>query len=183
MYDISKIWSNLFWFGPAIAMSNFDEVQKISKFKIFWGKIFELYQKWISPKKFLNFEIFWTSSKFDVAKKFQNSLFFRGKFLIYTNNVWNSQNLEYTFLILASNCPVKFWRSQKNLFFLSPQFRYFLNVWNIKNLEYTFLIWAGNCRVKFWRSPKNFKKINLLGSAILCHSIITTLMKIVSRIT
>ena len=22
MYDISKIWSNLFWFGPAIAMSN-----------------------------------------------------------------------------------------------------------------------------------------------------------------
>ena len=40
MYDISKIWSNLFWFGPAIASSNFDEVQKISKSKIFWGQFF-----------------------------------------------------------------------------------------------------------------------------------------------
>ena len=40
MYDISKIWSNLFWFGPAIASSNFDEVQKISKSKIFWGEFF-----------------------------------------------------------------------------------------------------------------------------------------------
>ena len=78
------------------------------------------------------------------------------------------QNLEYTFLILASNCPVKFWRSQKNLFFLSPQFRYFLNVWNIKNLEYNFLIWAGNCRVKFWRSPKNFKKINFCLLSKFC---------------
>ena len=34
MYEISKIWSILFWFGLAIASSNFDEVQKISKFKI-----------------------------------------------------------------------------------------------------------------------------------------------------
>ena len=40
MYDISKIWSNLFWFGPAIVSSNFDEVQKISKSKIFWGEFF-----------------------------------------------------------------------------------------------------------------------------------------------
>ena len=38
MYDISKIWSNLFWFEPAIASSNFDEVQKISKSKIFGGE-------------------------------------------------------------------------------------------------------------------------------------------------
>ena len=52
-----------------------------------------------------------------LAKKFQNSVFFSGKFLIHTKNVRNSQNLEYTFLILASNCPVKFWWSQKNLFF------------------------------------------------------------------
>ena len=45
MYDISKIWSNLFWFGPAIASSNFDEVQKISKSKIFWGEFF--FDKWL----------------------------------------------------------------------------------------------------------------------------------------
>ena len=52
MYDISKIWSNLFWFGPAIASSNFDEVQKISKFKNFYGKFVIIYQRRIPPKKF-----------------------------------------------------------------------------------------------------------------------------------
>ena len=52
MYNISKIWGNLFWFGPAIAASNFDEVQKISKFKKFWGKILLWYKLRIPPKKF-----------------------------------------------------------------------------------------------------------------------------------
>ena len=52
MYNISKIWGNLFWFGLAIAASNFDEVQKISKFKIFLGKILLWYKLRIPPKKF-----------------------------------------------------------------------------------------------------------------------------------
>ena len=52
MYYISKIWSNLFLFGPAIASSNFDEVQKIAKFKNFYGKFLIVYQRRIPPKKF-----------------------------------------------------------------------------------------------------------------------------------
>ena len=52
MYDISKIWSNLFWFGPAIASSNFDEVQKISKSKMFWGEFFFDKQRRIFHKNF-----------------------------------------------------------------------------------------------------------------------------------
>ena len=52
MYGISKIWSNLFWFGPAIGSSNFDEVQKISKFKNFYGKFVIIYQRRIPPEKF-----------------------------------------------------------------------------------------------------------------------------------
>ena len=52
MYDISKIWSNLFWFGPAIGSSNFDEVQKISKFKNFYGKFVIIHQRRIPLKKF-----------------------------------------------------------------------------------------------------------------------------------
>ena len=52
MYDISKIWSNLFWFGPSIASSNFDEVPKISKFQNFYGKFVIIYQRRIPPKKF-----------------------------------------------------------------------------------------------------------------------------------
>ena len=32
-------------------------------------------------------------------------------------NVWHIQNLEQPFLIWASNCPVKFWRSPKNFKF------------------------------------------------------------------
>ena len=67
MYDISKIWSNLFWFGPAIASSNFDEVQKISKSKIFGGEFFfdkrlriikeEFPPKNMTPPSFLLHEI------------------------------------------------------------------------------------------------------------------------------
>ena len=52
MYDISKIWSNLIWFGPAIASSNFDEDQKISRLKNFYGKFLIVYQRRIPPKKF-----------------------------------------------------------------------------------------------------------------------------------
>ena len=52
MYDKSKIWSNLIWFGSAIAASNFDEVHKISKFKIFCGKLLIQIKREFSQKKF-----------------------------------------------------------------------------------------------------------------------------------
>ena len=58
MYNISKIWGNLLWFGPAIAASNFDDVQKNSKFKKFLGEILSRFKLRIFKKKLRILKIF-----------------------------------------------------------------------------------------------------------------------------
>ena len=119
MYDISKIWSNLFWFGPAIAASNLDEVQKISKFKIFWENFFLDLNYKFSKKHFLilkNFGLRQNStrqlpaqikkgcSKFWICHTFKDCLNCGTNFSI--KKLWADNVLNY-FLISDST---HFWR-------------------------------------------------------------------------
>ena len=119
MYDISKIWSNLFWFGPAIAVSNFDEVQKISKSKIFWREFFfdkrlRIFHKnfWISKifrlrqnlTRQLQAQIKKGCSKFWICHTFKNFL------NCGTNSIFKKQWADNVLIFFSFHTRPIFWR-------------------------------------------------------------------------
>ena len=171
MYDISKIWSNLFWFGPAIASSNFDEVQKISKFKNFYGKFVIIYQRRIPPKKFwilkffglrqnltrqLQAQIKKGCSKFWICHTFKN-------FLTCGDNStfkkrWADVLIFFFHFTLDPFLTWKFW-NYGNFFsskFLSIDSPLMTPAIIFSHMKF-WILKKNPDSSNFWRSPKNFK--------------------------
>ena len=127
----------LIWAGNFLV--KFWQSQKNFKIQNFFEENLWFVSKMNFPKKFFEFWNFLDFIKIWSGKKISKFIIFQGKIL----NVWNSQNLEYTILILASNWAVKFWWSQKNLIFLSPQFT--MSLRNIKMAPY-YVIWSSKLK-------------------------------------
>ena len=110
------IFTTLLWAGPAQnpsfkAVNRLSIKENLMKIDFWFSKIFT--SKWVrswNQKKIKNtFCLMLPEKKF--APQFR-----------YFLNVWNIINLEYTFLIWAGNCFVKFWRSPKNFKFQNSNF-------------------------------------------------------------